>query len=86
MNRSDVMLRTADKEVLAEVSSKNIADFSSVLVGKILTVIDASVTDREQREAMKSLIKQNLWSTVDIFVQWMSEQNKKSGNSSTFPF
>lgn len=33
----------------------------SNLVGKILTVADASFTDKQQREGVKSLIKQIVW-------------------------
>jgi len=84
MNKNDVMLSTMEKEVKTTFSSKNIADFESTVLGKILTIIDASIVDKEQREAMKSLIKQQVWSTTDIVVKWMAEQQGEGG--STFPY
>lgn len=32
------------------------------LMGKMLTIIDASIADKEQREAIKDLVKQATWS------------------------
>jgi len=33
--------------------------------GKILTLIDASINDKEQREAVKSIARQSLWNSVE---------------------
>lgn len=33
----------------------------SSLIGKILTIVDASISDKEQRKAVKDLVKQTMW-------------------------
>lgn len=35
------------------------------LIGKMLTVVDASISDSEQRKALKDIVKQNVWSWAD---------------------
>ena len=40
----------------------NCRNDNSVLEGKILTIIDASIQDVEQRKAVKDLIRQTIWS------------------------
>lgn len=82
--RSDVALRTAGEEVHAKFSSQNILEYQSQVLGKVLTIVDASVTDRDQREAMKQLIKQAVWDTADTVVEWMAAQT--GGKGSSFPY
>ena len=48
-------------EVLAAVSPYEV----SYLEGRLLTVIDASIGDPEQRKALKDIIRQNVWSWYD---------------------
>lgn len=83
-SRADVALHTLEKEAFAKFSSKQIMNLEAKILGKVLTIIDASVTDREQREAMKMLVKQAVWDTTDVVVEWMTKQGDKSG--STFPY
>lgn len=45
-------------EVLLAVDSSDINN----LVGRMLTVVDASISDQEQRKALKDIVKQNVWS------------------------
>jgi hypothetical protein len=54
------------------------------LEGKILTVIDASITDQKQREAVKSLLRQYIWGDFDKVRNWFYDQTETSCGS--FPF
>lgn len=36
------------------------------LIGKVLTIIDASIADQEQRKALKDLVKEAFYSTYDL--------------------
>lgn len=83
-SKADVALHTLEKEAYAKFSSRQIMNFEAKILGKILTIIDASITDREQREAMKMLIKQDVWDATDVVVKWMVDQGDKNG--STFPY
>jgi hypothetical protein len=44
-------------EVLYQFGTSHI----SYLEGKLLTILDASIQDREQRKALKDLVRQELW-------------------------
>lgn len=52
-------------------------DSTRMLEGKILTIIDASFTDREQREAMKSLIRNALYDNYFPMTQIIYQFSKK---------
>jgi hypothetical protein len=56
------------------------------VLGKVLTVVDATVMDKEQRDAQKSLYKSAVWDTFSVIEQWHFQQNMESGTGSTFPF
>lgn len=56
----------------------------SDLEGKILTVIDASITEQKQREAIKSLLRQYIWGDFDKVRDWFYKQSE--GNACNFPF
>lgn len=84
MTKADVALIGGGENAEAKISCKNINSFTSHLEGKVLTVIDASISDRIQREALKSILRNTLWDTSSIVYQWVHDQ--KDGNSSAFPF
>lgn len=67
-----------------KISLSQIADFTSNIEGKILTVIDASITETKQREAVKSLVRQYVWSNFDKVREWFYEQSKDTVTG--FPF
>jgi hypothetical protein len=50
----------------------------SNLEGQILTIIDASFTDQEQRKAVKDLVKQTVWRW-----QWQFDENEENHNTGT---
>lgn len=68
----------------ATVYSKNFTNLFNHLTGKVLTIIDASVVDPVQRDAMKQLIKTAIWENNDVLQEWMWGQLNDEG--STFPF
>lgn len=74
-----------DKERFeSKISLSQIADFTSDIEGKILTVIDASMTEQKQREAVKSLVRQYIWSDFDKVREWFYSQTENTACS--FPF
>ena len=54
------------------------------LNGRLLTILEASVSDKEQRNAMKTLVRKELWGTYDKVRDWSLYQ--KEGQGSNFPF
>jgi len=72
-----------EKEVSANITTGNLISYNNNLLGHVLTIIDSSVPEGQQKIAMKSLIKQSFWSTYDIVWKWMNEQIR--GNGSSFP-
>jgi len=49
--------------ILASQLNNGIYEYQQNKIGKILTIIDASVSDHEQRKAMKDLIKEVFYSS-----------------------
>lgn len=43
------------------ISHDNLFEFMKKLEGKLLTIVEASYSDKEQRESVKSLVRENLW-------------------------
>jgi hypothetical protein len=74
---------TIDVEKLSRVKIE--LNEVSNLVGKLLTVADASFTDKQQREGVKSLIKQIVWAwgkdwhlgATEENIQWMAENSEE---------
>lgn len=60
---------------LKNVLSGQIYDFRQNMMGKILTIIDASISDREQRKAIKDLISTRIYE--DDTLSWL---NYRIGN------
>ena len=68
----------------AEISSSNMTSYHNHLTGQMLTLVEASFTDLQQRNAVKALVKQMIWSNYEQLQLWMAEQ--KDGKASSFPF
>ena len=68
----------------AAINSKNLNDFTRHLQGKLLTIIDASISDKDQCKAIKSLISEKLWESNHTVQEWMFEQ--EGGKESSFPY
>lgn len=83
MSRADAAVHTLEKEAYAKLSSRNILSLEGHILGKVLTIVDASVANIDQREAMKMLIKEAVWDTTNLVTKWMSEQEE--GKGSSFP-
>lgn len=47
---------------LVEIVEKNMADRESYILGKVLTIIDAAISDPEQRKGLKDLIRNTAYS------------------------
>lgn len=46
----------------------------NILIGRVLTVVDAMGGDGQQRKAQKDLFKQAVWGWYDIQVQWIAPE------------
>lgn len=64
-DKDDEGIRRVSDDLAAVLSVDDI----NVIVGKLLTVIDATFVDKEQRQAMKDIFKTELWSWEQILVQ-----------------
>ena len=71
------------------LSVMHLSIFTSMLIGKFLTVLDASVTDPKQNKAAKDLIKTLVWSTFEELRKWcldiVNKENKMQ-EKKPFPF
>ena len=47
------------------ISMKDVNSVFNTIVGETLTVIDASLTDKEQKKAVKDLIKHSMYDGLD---------------------
>ena len=61
----DTKLKYTEREVWWMVE----AQIEKLLLGKVLTIIDASYTDVTQRDAVKSLIKEKFHDQIDWMLQ-----------------
>src|SRR5438046_2764480 len=57
---------TLNEPLRATITSGNLVAYNNSLIGHILTVIDATGLEREQKKAVKDLIKQSMWKHYDI--------------------
>lgn len=80
-------ISTNDKEIFeTKISLDDMCYFVSNIEGRILTVIDASITEPKQKEAVKSLIRQFVWKDFDRVRDWFYGQDIKNGIAGSFPF
>lgn len=54
-----------------KVESKQITALFNQMVGQMLTIIEASISDPLQRTALKSVVKDKLWSNYEEIQNWM---------------
>jgi hypothetical protein len=69
---------------VAKISLHQLNKVISDLEGRILTVLDASISDKRQCEASKSIVRQMIWRNFDIVREWYYRQTETGGSS--FPF
>lgn len=43
----------------------NLSDLFNYIQGRVLTIIDASIADKQQNEAIKDLLRQAIWGTAE---------------------
>ena len=70
---------------LSDALHKNVRDNRKRLEGKLLTIIEAVARDDQQREALKSIIRNTVWETElveidDILKQWTKKFIKEIKN------
>lgn len=68
------------------LSAVQVSVYTSTLLGKILTLLDASIPDDKQNKAVKDLVKSLTWTTYDVLRKWAWDQDEKEGSGSCFPF
>ena len=61
------------------------ANESRYLEGRLLTIVDASFTDREQRGAVKSLVRNAIWESSNQTVEIVNQFASKFGEASLKP-
>ena len=66
------------------MSLSHLSDFISNLEGRILTVTDAVVSDKEQNKATKSLFRNLIWDEFDVVRKWYYEQD--DNGATPFPY
>ena len=45
-----------------ELTINQIQELKNYLLGKVLTIVDASIADPEQRKALKDVVREAIWS------------------------
>lgn len=68
----------------AMVESKHWTSYTKHILGQVLTIMEAAITDKDQIRAVKSLIEQTIWNNNEYLQKWMYDQQE--GKGSTFPF
>lgn len=82
---NEVPSKVSTKIVLkADICAENLLAYNNYVTGRVLTIVDASVTNPQQAKAMKDLIKTAFWSAFDNVKTWMQDQTEEKGGS--FPF
>ena len=71
-------------EETPKISMWMVQNLMEHIIGKILTQLDASISDKEQRQALKSVIKSDLWEATDKVRNWYIDQSDTCGSS--FPY
>lgn len=68
----------------AKVSLHEITDMVSHLQGEMLTIVEASMPEGKQLEALKSLVRNSLWKTQEVVSRWYYAQT--NGKAEPFPY
>ena len=53
---------TASSYTVPTMAIREMRDYTQNIVGKVLTIVDASIADQKQRKAIKDLIHNAIWS------------------------
>ena len=77
---------SAPKEHSTKMTTTEINSFCNFLMGKILTIVEASTTDKVQRDALKSVIGNEIHTHNYELQRWMLDQDEEKGTSSSFPY
>ena len=97
MRNEPVPLKPLDKKEKGDLSdispplgafiyAENMTAYNKNLLGEILTMIDASMPKSDQREALKSLVKQSGWRHYDVVWRWMNDVLEDSKVAALFPY
>lgn len=70
--------------ITASMSAADLIAYNNYVMGRVLTVVDASATNPQQAKAMKDLMKTAFWSAYDSVKTWM--ENQTEDRASSFPF
>ena len=65
------------------ISVFNLASFVRYIEGKLLTIVEATMDEKEKKMATKSLVRNALWDTYGEIYQWGISQT--DSEKSTFP-
>lgn len=68
----------------ADMGIANLDAYNQHIIGRILTLIDATMDVTSRTIALKKLIKQDVWQARDAVWRWMSRQDEE--NADNFPF
>ena len=87
MTRADAALPTFEKDPGVKVTSGQFLRLGDHLQGRILTILEAAFTDKDQLTAVKSLVKNALWDDFSEVTRWMAKGGDvKAEGLSEFPF
>lgn len=75
---------SADGLPHADMTSAMLSAYNNNLVGKILTIVDATGLEEKAKKAVKDLIKSATYDAFFIVKDWMQEGNE--GKGSNFPY
>jgi len=74
---TEVVPRSNNERV--NISIGDLGEFFQITIGKVLTIIDATTPDLEQRKAIKDLVKQSIWDIEARAFALDSENNILAG-------
>lgn len=69
-----------------QITSEEFTRLFNHLTGQILTLIEASTPDKTQRESLKQIAKERIWSNYEEIQHWMyNEENRSEDKNSIQP-
>lgn len=66
------------------ISVSVLVDHTNHIIGKLLTIIDATVSNEKQNKAMKDLVRATVWQTHGILENWAMVQTDAMGSTSPY--
>lgn len=77
MNKYDVTgYTTSSTNGKFEYSQNALEAQMNFLIGKLLTIVDASIADKQQREALKTLVKREVWDQTEYMLSTVGINTK----------